>query len=502
MAKRTKKDSDSKRSVICMFRPAPVDHVLALAKRVEAGEEISIADLQVRLSAAEYDAAYKAEKTPCLYNPALVQMASAKNCLFALDGQAKTHVEKPDNWPSALNWVEGRYVGEYRTLHENDLRRNVIDRDKNLIEHGAWCLVLGDSDQPAIMALHGSVGDNTFAHIARAAKSLAFKGQYDKLANLFIRLNTAACKVAMTGDGCGAQEVVVFAYQVGTPGYVERDGKRLSADQIRKAFKLDENGKLVDSDGIKGLKWVPLTEVIIGTPFTAAALVSRVKQTLGAKGTIREAETMTGLARYENRNSRRSEIADNRQDLDTGIVTNIGTMTRNALQVAFPFGGRHSFTGSGIYFNCFGATRKDKRFNVALGVRCGVELSAAAREAVRPAKPDKAPKAPEASDSAEVPTAEVPTAEAAPKAPKAKKAVKVKAKKVVKAKKAATEPTAPVVSEPAAPVSDTSDQPVEVGEPETPLAPFDSARPGDVTPEVAPEAPTDFREYAPTDAGK
>ena len=450
------------RGVIPLFRsmrPAPL---LALAKKHEAGEKLTQGELSgERWTATEVKEAFEAGKTPALYQPALVAMAAALGYEFAIIGQEKAHAKAPKDWPDKIGeWKPGRYITAFRTCHEPDLRRNVTKPEENLVESGQYCVVLGDSDRPAVMNLNGSVGDNSYAHAALAGKSLALKGMGDQLADLFIRINTKARIIKMDGDGCGGAEVVVLAYQEGSPGYIERDGKRLNKAQVQKAFKADDDGKLLDADAVKGLKWVPLDTPIIGTPYSPSQLVQRVKMTLDANRTIREGEKRTGWGRFENRNSRRSEEKANRQSPEEGVVTNMRTMTRSAMQGLFAFGARHALTGSGTFFNCWGNAKDDPRFNVVIGVRCGDELTAADRQRVaankpaKPAKEPKAPKAPKAPKVAKPKVAKAPKAKVA----KATKAPKVKAPKAPKVKA----PKAPaIVGEPAAPVSDTSDAPTD-----------------------------------------
>lgn len=475
------KSKSENRPAVQMFRPMQPKPLYELAQRVEAGfaasdeynyGDVSMGDLNgSRFSAAEYKELFEKGRTPALYHPALVSIAKGMGCDFGLIGQESKRNKAPKNWPSALGeWKPGRYIGPFRTNHDKDLRRNVTDPDNNLVESGQWCIVLGDSDKPAIFNVNGSTGDNSYAHNCLAAKSLAFAGMGNKLGNLFIRLNTKARIVKMTGDGNGGAEVVCLAYQAGEPGYIERDGKKLTADQVRKAFKMDDDGKLVDSDAVKALKWVPLDEPIIGQPFTYSQLVQKVAKSMDTNRTVREGEKATAWDRYGKRKSRRSEEKGNRQSREEGVVTNMRTQTRTAPQVSFCFGLRHALSGSGIFYACWGDTRDDKRFNVALGVRCGDELTEADRKRVgaaaeaakvsepKAAKPKRQPK-PKAEPKAE-PKAAKPKA-AKPKAPKADKPKAAPKPRKAKAPKA--DAPAEIKGEPAAPVSDTADS----GEPAT-----------------------------------
>lgn len=379
--------------VLPLMRPPNPDSVLEVARRFHADpNSVNFSDLKnCLLSAADwraistaYDEAVEAGKTlpelPYYYNPAWFRIANRLGFNIAYQGKAAVNDKAPKHWPGSLpTWQPGMRVKASTNNHVRDLRRNVEGfedgKSQFLVEFGRLCVVIGDNDNPAHLMLSGSKGESTYSAGLSVLKNLAFKEQESKLERLVFSINTQPQTLRMSGDGSKrGGEVTVLPYESATAGYLQRDGRNMTYQQIRDA---------VESGETSGIKFVPLDAPIIGeTRVSQSQLVQGVKRKLSAKGTVREGEEETAFERFETR-KRRKGVSGERPETADKIWYNVReVMTRATANAIFAFGIRHGLTDM-VPIRLWGEAADDRRVGFAIGLRSGEALTDADRVRVR-----------------------------------------------------------------------------------------------------------------------
>jgi hypothetical protein len=426
------KDKGSK-SVCNLIAPVRVEHLLEVAQKMEAGETVTVGDVNGgRISLTEYEnlwgkydektdtytegsmnAALYAGKPsnlvpslPAKHQPVLLAAAKSIGMTFAGLGQPSRRDVQPENWPAHLpGWKAGYTINQSlgRPQTAKDIRRCVED-DRFIVKIGNSEYVIGDDGQSAIHVFHGSNGEGTYAFNVRAIKSLAFRGREAEIANLVFQINSKIVVERWIGDRTKGAELVFLPNMVATAGHLVRDGKELTPGQIVKA---------IESENTTGIRFKALSEPIVGSPVSKAALVAAVKKSMSAKATLDDANT-TAWDRFCGGDG------SNDEGKGDAVWYNASVQTRNNPASLNCFGLRSAALHMPIVMT---GDRHTKHVTCIIGIRCGDEFARQGRETAEVT---------EAADEAEV----VVEAEAKPKrkAAKADKADKPKAKKEKKGK--------------------------------------------------------------------
>lgn len=315
-------------SVASILRPHKPDGIMALADRILSGDEIGIGLINGCLMSAddaqaEYDAYNKiaedynnscvaAEKagqenpkppkfpsiTP-IYDPVVAEAISRLNCRVAAHGQKSKTTAQPDGWNNKLGkWLEGRKIdNSVRVNHTRDLRKSVIDPDKNILKIGTYEYLVGNDDSSAVFLARPSRSGNYAANIA-AAKQLSFNDF--PVENLVARFNNSVVSVHLDDGTDPGSEVHFLPNQVVTWGYLELDGKQMTCTQIRKAVENSETG----------IRFVELKEPIRGTNFTKNKFVSAVQRIMKLSST-KDEDGNTDWDRFIKRGDKDKDVDNN-----------------------------------------------------------------------------------------------------------------------------------------------------------------------------------------------
>ncbi len=467
-------------AAVCnLILPVKEDHLLMLAKKLVAGEKITVGEVNGgRYTAAETEALWgypvdengkrtdddskiagyskgssndaryngkfgkQVPASPAIYQPVLLEAARQLGMTFAGHCQPKKGAKQPSNWGGGLQkWkpefgIESRFG---RIEHLKDVRRCVTD-ERFLVTVGNSQYVIGDDKSNAIDVFHASKGESTYAYNLRCLKRLAFRGREKDIASVVFQINSGITTVAWHGDGTAGARLVVLPNTVATIGRLTRGGRNMTYAQIAKAC-----GEKGDTKGIR----FQAIDPIVGNKVTFVALVAAVKKAMSAKATITEdSKGKTAWERFVKKAGGKTDIAEAR------IAYNATVQTRNNPAVTHCLGLRNSVIHQALSLT-FGDERSDKRITCLIGQRGGDEFTTAAKEALFAAEKADADAAPKA----DKPKADKPKADKPKPAAKKKRPKREATKKVADLKVVAPDPEPVAVVDTPAPVevTDTSD---------------------------------------------
>lgn len=423
MAKSSKSKGAGKRqprpksdAIANIMRPHKHDEVLAIAEKLQSGDDIGIGVINGALMsqdevAAEFkayndamdkyneacdEAAASGKDEPALpafpsitpvYDPVIAEAINRLNCRVAMQGQASKHTKEPADWKSNLGtWKEGRYIDDagVRMNHIRDLTRNVIDPEANLVKLGTWTFLIGDDTTSAILNASPSKSGNYAANLL-AAKRLSL-ADAKGLSNIVARFNNAITTLNLD-DGTKPGGCIHFLpNQLATWGYLERDGRRLNYSQIRKAAEAGETG----------IKFVELEEPIVGESFGKTKFYSTVQKVMALAATRDEAGK-TAWDRYEQRGEK-AKGANN----ELNVWRNLFVQMRVSPSVWMCFGFENLQWGI-TPVSHFGDSLDEQLVRLVVGVRLGTDYAESrpmARLRIQPEPKAKAPKAPKAEKAA------------------------------------------------------------------------------------------------------
>lgn len=390
-----------------IMRPHRHEDVLAIAEKLQTGDDISISAINGALMsqdevAAEFKAyndAMDKYNTACdeaaaagkdapappafpsitpVYDPVVAEAINKLNCRVAMQGQASKHTREPADWKSNLGaWKEGRYIDDagVRMNHIRDLTRNVVNPEANLVKLGAWTFLIGDDTTSAIFNASPSKSGNYAANLL-AAKRLSLADSKG-LGNIVARFNNAITTLNLD-DGTKPGGCIHFLpNQLATWGYLERDGRRLNYSQIRKAAESNETG----------IKFVELDEPIVGESFGKTKFYSTVQKVMALAAT-RDDTGKTAWDRYEQRGEK-AKGANN----ELNVWRNLFVQMRVSPSVWMCFGFENLQWGI-TPVSHFGDSLDEQLVRLVVGVRLGTDYAESRPMARLRIQPEpKAPKA-------------------------------------------------------------------------------------------------------------
>lgn len=356
------------RILVNLLRPRTIDATMELARALAEGKTptttlfnkglMSRAAIEAEIRAfndvvdanGEIDDESKHRTPPSttpIYQPAMVDGAIGAGAEFGFAGQPSKQPKRPNDWddkvlgewrkPTGTEGEEdydpgslGCKVGAFRKCHNPDVRKQVVDPGENILTIGAHEYVIGAKDTPAVF-LANAHKSGTYGAANQCGKRLSLegvKGVDNCVAQIGNQIEVIHCD---DGTDPGAS-MVVLPNMILRWGYIEQGGKRLTNLQIRKAV----------ANGDKGLKFIELTEPIVGKGFSRSQLWQAVKRAMSLVATKRGDDDATALDRYEARAPRSGK---ERADSKDGVWRNAGVMTRVDPSNLFGFGIRSNLMG-------------------------------------------------------------------------------------------------------------------------------------------------------------
>ena len=325
-----------------------------------------------------YDEAMEVDKMPPLlpyiYQPGLIQYGITTNALFAYRGQ--NGATKPKNWPDNFgDYEKGLRFDQFRQNHESDVRKMVTDADNNVFRIGSYDYIVGTGGEnaiPAVMMINPARRGNYLANVL-AAKQIGFNG-LKQLTHLVARINNRIEKEKLEDGGT----IVWAANQNVVWGYLTKEDKQLTCDQIRKLIQKNEKGE-VTSDESKGVKFVELSEKIISNPIGQSEWWSLCKRQMSLAVT-KDEDGRTMMERFEVRQKR----SDNSESTPPANAWRNLTQvqTRSNPSALFCFGFRAVQCGIAMY-TCFTDDGKEMVVKFAVGCRLPAGLTETYRQAMR-----------------------------------------------------------------------------------------------------------------------
>lgn len=330
----------------------------------------------VRAQQAADENGDSAPSMPATYSMIRRELANRFRAVCIISGQKgkgkkplKAH-DVPDSIAKTFGDADRVFTNEageampLRLCHKPDVRKLVTDAESNILTVRDHEYVVGTTDESAVFLANGAKTGNYGANIM-AGKLLSFDGMGGKIKNLVAQINNAAEIITLddgTEPGC---QYPVPPNTILRWGHFVRDDKEMTPAQVRKA---------VESDDIKGMKFVALAEPIVGNSFNQSKLWQAVKRQMSLADTKRGDgdDATTALERFEGRAARSGDEATDMTDRCWHNLRSVQTRTNP--NETFPFGLFNMQTGI-VPVSHYGSTVDEELVRFVIGAFVGADYS-------------------------------------------------------------------------------------------------------------------------------